>query len=72
MTDQDDYIPPRHGEDEQWLDEPQPVCPVCGGLARRTLSSVPDEPPGPWTCDLHGEIVPEWVEPLNDEEEDRE
>jgi hypothetical protein len=62
-----DPIPPRHGEDEQWgASEPVPVCPQCGVMVRSALSSNHLER-GPYRCDLHGQVVPQWMYP--DEEE---
>jgi hypothetical protein len=55
---------------EAWTHEPPPapeyvvrtlpLCPVCKGLARRELAEAGQH--GPWRCDLHGEVTPEFEE----------
>lgn len=65
-----DPIPPRHGEEETW--QSYPVCPICGAMARAELlqRKGPEDPiRGPYRCDLHGEVTPEWVWPNEEEEE---
>ncbi len=38
-----------------------PLCPICKGLARRDLrDTLAGKQHGPWRCDLHGEVLPEW------------
>ena len=67
-----DPIPPRHGEDEHWRTEPWPVCPLCGRSVRSEILPrlSPEDPVrGPYRCDLHGDVSPEWVYPPEEEEE---
>lgn len=50
-----------------------PVCPVCGGMMRADIlprKRWDDPTRGPWKCDLHGEVKPEWV--YEDDEPDDE
>jgi hypothetical protein len=61
-------LPPRHGVDEEWLDEPVPSCPVCGGPVRR--NPIGNEP---WRCvGQDGEVRPTWRPSAQTEEEEDE
>ena len=70
---------------EQWVPEPPPrgpryeertvpTCPSCNGLVRREILALTSEGQqyGPWKCDLHGEVTPDfdtWEIPTYEEEE---
>lgn len=56
-------LPP---EEQVADEEPVPLCPTCGRLARRDLDTQQG-----WYCDIDGPCVPEFVY-LSDEREDEE
>lgn len=54
----DEWIPPGHGEhtaeeETRWI----PVCPICGAMLRRDLDGDPLD----WRCDVHEQVVPDWL-----------
>ncbi|GIV03646.1 MAG: hypothetical protein KatS3mg015_2476 [Fimbriimonadales bacterium] len=64
-----DWVPPRHGEEEYWSwTEPVALCPLCGCLLRAEVLDHFQR--GPWKCDIHGEVTPEWTWIDDDDEAD--
>lgn len=67
-----DPLPPGHGEGhDEWVNEDVPVCPICGGGLRSTvLASTSWDAPTRTAlrCDLHGEVMPEWIKVEDDED----
>jgi hypothetical protein len=47
--------------------DPEPVCPVCGGSARRHWFEHQNWWDAHWRCDLHGAIEPRWADRIQED-----